>query len=188
MKRLSPRRVDGTKRYRPDIPPKPLAKQRTKRANGRLVLDGRSARGRRLKELIQIYSVGLSLEDGRIAGLVKSTASIAYAAEQLEDAIDRGEVVNHFALARLVNTRERILTKLKEMKAQARPAEHEPGLGGWSSPLQRHFHFMRWVAQRTNLVDVNHRDAAFSKLVNDPRSQAEYDELERQGAFKDAVR
>jgi hypothetical protein len=179
MKRLSPRRVDGTKRYRPDIPPKPLAKQRTKRANGRLVLDGRSARGRRLKELIQIYSVGLSLEDGRIAGLVKSTASIAYAAEQLEDAIDRGEVVNHFALVRLVNTRERNLTKLKELKAQAQPAPSPiaKGPGGWSSPLQQHLHLMVWLRHRCGNANSQ-----------DPALIAEYGRLEAAGEFLDAVR
>jgi hypothetical protein len=104
---------------------------RSKRANGKLFkIDMRSQRGRRLTELIAAYSFGLDLEDEMTAGLVKSTASIALEAEGLEEKSERGETIDNFAFARLINTRERNLQKLRVMrqaqvKAQA-PAQGAP--------------------------------------------------------------
>jgi hypothetical protein len=99
---------------------------RSKRANGKLALSGLTARGRRLRELIRIYSAGLDPEDEKAAALVRSTASIALKVEQLEDANDAGEPIDALAFNRLVNTRERNLRRLAEMRRQASP----PGAPG----------------------------------------------------------
>jgi hypothetical protein len=130
MRPFSPRRADGSPRDRrattktsgKNPTPKPTPKmQGTRRRNGRLITNGRTRRGRRLAELIRSYSFGLDLEDEQIAGLVKSTASIALEAEGLEEKSERGETIDHFAFARLVNTRERNLQKLRAMRAQPPP-------------------------------------------------------------------
>jgi hypothetical protein len=156
---------------------KPLPKkQRTKKANGRLVLNGRSYRGRRTKELVEIYGVGVDLADAQMAGLVKSTAVIAFQVEQLEDASERGELIDLELLNRLVNTRERNRVTLKEMRTQVRSHSPEHATGGPAAltALQRHLHYLAWTRGRSK---------HYAKGVNDPELIAEYDRREAQGEF-----
>jgi hypothetical protein len=123
---LYPWRADGTPRVHRNSAPKPrIPAQRSKRANGKLAISGNSARGRRLRELIRIYSEGLDPEDEKAAALVRSTASVALKAEQLEDALDAGEPVDEAALARLIRLRENNLSRLAAKKAEASPPEAE---------------------------------------------------------------
>jgi hypothetical protein len=118
------------------------SKQRSKRRNGKLVLNGRSQRGRRLAELIRAYAQGLDLDDEYIAGLVKSTSSIALEAEGLEEKSERGETIDHFAFARLINTRERNLEKLRVMRAKAQAPAQPAGARTGPSPLALHLQAM----------------------------------------------
>jgi hypothetical protein len=101
---------------------------RTKRANGRLILNGRGARGRRQVELVRIYAVGANLDDERQINLIKSAAAMQLAIEGFEDKIDLGQSVDHIVFARLVGARERALTKLAELKApKVVKAKAQPG-------------------------------------------------------------
>jgi hypothetical protein len=155
MKPFAPLHADGTPRYRRSVMPKPsLKQQRSRRSNGKLSIDMRSRRGRRLQELIRAYGRELDLEDERTAGLVTSTANIAVEAEQLEDASGRGKSVDLELFNRLVNTRERNLEKLEAMRAEARARARPPlagcaaAFGGWPNALARYLHWMSWAEQR----------------------------------------
>jgi hypothetical protein len=177
------RRADGTLRRQQVIVAKP-SRQQSKRANGRVVVSGRSAEGRRLRELIRAYRSGLPFEDERTSGLIRSTASIAIEIEKLEDAAGRGEIVNHFALARLVNTRERNLRRLEEMKARGAPERLAPaGRHGWSSELRRHLHWICWVKDRTGA-------SSYGRVPREqfPALTAEYEEREARGEFAGDVK
>jgi hypothetical protein len=176
MKKLSLIKAGGTKRYRPDVVPTPK-RQRSRRRNGRLVLDRRTARGRRLAELVEAYSTGANLQDERTLGLIKSTAAIAIEVEAMEDKIDRGETVDHAVFTKLVDARECNLERLRALRAQAQPSQagRAPVPGGWSQPLYRYLHLMAWTGQRGGSTKS-------AKLV------AEYERLEAEGAFKNAVR
>jgi hypothetical protein len=143
MRPFSEIRADGTRRFRAPPAQKPTpAQQRSKRANGVLALSGNSARGRRLRELVRIYSTGVDPDDEKAAALVRSTASIALKVEQLEDASDAGEPIDALAFNRLVNTRERNLRRLNELRRLAAPpgapaAEAEAGLAALRRFLDR---------------------------------------------------
>jgi hypothetical protein len=163
--------------------PKPSVKQqRTRRANGRLVADGRSARGRRARELLDAYSTGADPANEQMTGLIRSAVSLQIEIEGLEDKIDRSQAVDHFAFARLVNSRERVLRKLSELKAEARAgAPRQKVQGGWTSALWRHLHFMSWV-------DEQRGESSFAETINDPAFKREYERLEAQGLFRDVAR
>jgi hypothetical protein len=181
MKPFSKLKADGSSRNRRAVTPK--SPQRSRRANGRLAVDGRSARGRRIKELCEAFGIGANMQDAQIAGLVRSTAALAVEVEDCEDALDRGEPVDRSVYAKLINSRERALRKLSEMKAAARAGvlSSAKGQSGWSSPLQRHLHFMHWTE--------NHRgETSFAEAVNDPAFMREYERLEREGEFVNEAR
>jgi hypothetical protein len=188
MRPFSPRRPDGSSRLRPEQVAARIAaakradakRNRSKRANGKLFnVDARSSRGRRLTELIAAYSIDHDLKDERTAGLIKTTAAIAIQIEAMEHAIDRGDPIDNFAFARLVNTRERNLSRLREMKAQNRPTvARDPS--GWSSALARHLHFMGWVNECRG-------PTSFAEAINDPAWKVEYERREAAGEFLDAV-
>jgi hypothetical protein len=57
MKPFWRRKADGTLRYRPAAESMP--KQRSSRANGRVVVSGSAARGRHLRELLADFGRGL---------------------------------------------------------------------------------------------------------------------------------
>jgi hypothetical protein len=186
MKPFAPLHADGTRRNcranarRLPVKPKPWP-PRTKRGNGKLGIDGRSTRGRRLHELIRAYGRELDLEDERTAGLVTSTANLAVEAERLEDASMRGKSVDLELLNRLINTRERNLEKLEAMRtgarAQAGPslAGNAPGPGRWPNALARYLHWMSWAEQRCgNASPTGHLR---EELL------AEYDRREAGGEF-----
>jgi hypothetical protein len=151
---------------------------RTKRANGRLVVDGRSSRGRRLAELTEAYSIGLP-DDETARGLVASVARLQVEIEAIEDKIDRKQPVDHEVFTKMLNTRQRSFEQIRECKAQARPSighEHAPGPGGWSNALARHLHWMVWSRDRCGDANLPQ-----GKLCDE--LTAEYAELERQGKF-----
>jgi hypothetical protein len=160
---------------------KPLPKkQRSRRRNGQIVLDGRSAKGRRIRELTEAYSMGLPLDDETARGLVASTARLQIEIETLEDKIDRKQPVDHDVYTKLINTRERGLERLREMRTQARPST-EPATGGAAAlaALQRHIHYLIWARPHK---------ASYAKGVNDPDLIALYEREEAAGAFRDVAR
>jgi hypothetical protein len=164
------------------MPLRKKPKARSRRANGRLLLDGRTRRGRRLAELIAAFGSGHNLSDEETVALIRSSASLQVEIEALEDKIDHCKPVDHDMLTKLINTRDRSFERLKEMRTQARsPAErkHPPGLGGWTSELQRHLHYLVWTRPF-----VEH----YAKGTNDPALIAEYERLEAEGAFKDMAK
>jgi hypothetical protein len=167
-------------RNRAAIVPKP-SKQRSKRTNGKLVLDGRSARGRRLNDLIQAFSIGIDMSDEEARAAVVSTARLALAAEDLGDMLDHGEG-DRGEYATLVNARDRGLMRLREMRAQARSTSGSaPGSAGSAQQtLGRHLHFLTWA-----------KDNGWGDRPSSERQaelQAEHDRLEAAGAFASSVR
>jgi hypothetical protein len=99
------------------------------RANGKLALGAHTAAGRRLRELVRIYSADIDLTDEKALALARSTASVALKAEAMEDAADRGDAINPTELVRLINLRERNLRKLTAMRAEASPPAVEAKAG-----------------------------------------------------------
>jgi hypothetical protein len=182
--KLYPWNIDGSKRYRPDVVSKPTPKrQRSRRRNGKLVADGRSATARRLRELIEDFGFNIDLASEEARAAVVSTARLAVEAEDLGDANDRararGEPVDGSQYATLVNARDRGFARLKELRAQARPSiEHElaPGPGGWSNALARHLHQL--VFFRDKCGDANPPQGKLRDEL-----LAEYAERERRGEF-----
>jgi hypothetical protein len=173
-------RLDGSPRNRGATMPKPSPKQqRTQRGNGKLILNGRTARGRRLAELVKAYATGLPLEDEHSRGLVRSTAGVALEIERLEGACERGEVIDHLALTRMVGLRERNLEKLEALRVRARPPE-TTAAGGWTQPLWRYLHWMVWARERCG--DASPKGMRRAELL------AEYERLEAEGAFANDVR
>jgi hypothetical protein len=174
--KLYPWKLHGKPRYRQATTPR-KPEFRTRRGNGRLVLDGRSARGRRLHELIAAYGIGHDLSDERATGLIKSTATLQVEIEAMEDARDRREPVDLDLFVKLINSRQRGFEQLKELKAEARAPAQSATTSTSSSllPLQRHLHFLVWARPHK---------ASYAKGVNDPALQAEYDRLEAEGAFQ----
>jgi hypothetical protein len=154
---------------------------RTKRGNGRLVVDARTRRGRRLAELIEAYSIGADLGSEEVMALVKSTAALQVEIEtNFEDKVDRRQPIDHDVYTKLLNTRERSLEKLKEMRTRARPSIEQPTAGSAAvAALQRHLHFLVWARPHK---------ASYAKGANDPELQAEYDRCEAAGEFLHQVR
>jgi hypothetical protein len=110
---------------------------RTRRANGRDAIDGRSARGRRLRELLAIYSIGVDMEDAKAAALVKNVVTLSIQLETLEDDSDIGRAIDRLELVRLSNARGRAEERLEALKAKAHQAPAESSAAGLSA-LQRH--------------------------------------------------
>jgi hypothetical protein len=134
MKPFSARRADGSMRNRHSSDHLP-SRQRSRRGNGRLV-DGRSGRARRLRELVDAFGSGHDLGDEEIAALVRSTASLQVEIEAIEDQIDRREPIDRSVFATMVNTRERSFARLREMRTQVRdrPASSRSEFDVASSP------------------------------------------------------
>jgi hypothetical protein len=121
MRPFQDRRLDGTPRFRVAAASLPAA-QRTRRANGKLVANGNSARGRRERELLREYSRGFEGElDERTMSLIRSTVTVCLELEALEDKGARGEVIDTLALNRLVNTHRRSLQRLEAMRRELSP-------------------------------------------------------------------
>jgi hypothetical protein len=139
--------------------------QRTKRANGRLVIKGNTAAGRCLRELLTDYGRGLEhLRDEGTRGLIHSAAKLALEVERLEDASDRGEIVDLEIMNRLINNRRRHLEKLDTLRKRIAPPAAEHQASGWSSPLRRHLHWLEWSDGRSGsrealLAEYSQREA-----------------------------
>jgi hypothetical protein len=156
--------------------------QRSKRANGQLVANGNTARGRRMRELLADYGRDLPLSDESVRSLVKSAVTITLEAEALEDKADLGQPVDGIVLARLTNTKERLAEKIRALLAQLRPAPIIEGQGGWTSAIARHLHKRAWQIARYGDSLKAMPPIALAGL------DAEYAERELQGEFRDAVR
>jgi hypothetical protein len=175
--------IDGSPRPHPGPVAKPLPKSlRSKRANGRLVANGNTARGRRMRELLADYGRDLPLGDESVRSLVKSAVTITLETEALEDKADLGQPVDGIVLARLTNTKERLAEKIRTLRAQLRPAPIIEGQGGWTSALARHLHKRAW--QKTQYGDSLKAIPPAALALLD----AEYAERERQREFLDAAR
>jgi hypothetical protein len=99
-------------------------------------MDGRSAQGRRLKELVEIYSRDIEPLDEQTEAMVRASAMMALQLERLEERITRGEDIDEERMQRLTNSLARRTDKLDRMKAKSSPAESSSSSG--VSALQRH--------------------------------------------------
>jgi hypothetical protein len=179
----------------------PRSRRNAKRGRGQSTVDGRTVRGRRLKDLVEAFSIDLDMTDEAVAALVRSAAALAVEAEDLGDAreSDKG---NLLAYVRVTGARDRAIAKLNAMRAEARakaPAP-TPGQGGWTQPLYRHLHWMGWLSDRIResgagldgpgdtWVDHGVPSSRFQAGLKDEKLLGEYARLEARGAFRDAVR
>jgi hypothetical protein len=142
MKPYSPRRADGTPRFRISAASLPAA-QKSRRANGKLIANGHTARGRRERELLREHSRGFEGElDERTMSLIRSTVTVGLELEALEDKAARGEAIDTLALNRLANTYRRNLQKLADMRRELSPPATagalEPDAAAGLANLRRH--------------------------------------------------
>jgi hypothetical protein len=134
--------------------------------------------------LIADFSAGLEhLQDQATRASIRSLASLSLKIEHLEDQGDRGVPVDPIVLTRLLNTQRRGLERLDRLRRQASEPSAPKGQGGWSTELARHLHWMAWAKCRTGA-------SSYGQVPRDrfPELTAEYEALERQGAFADTVR
>jgi hypothetical protein len=136
-----------------------------------VALDGRSASGRRHRELLRELGAGLDYQqDEAIRSLIRSTASLQLRMEAVQDKSDRGEMIDVAALSQLTDTWRRNLRQLGQLRRGAQPSPavapggkrsvgpdqygdydgaypKEPPVGhpNW---LARHLHRMQWLKRR----------------------------------------
>jgi hypothetical protein len=137
----------------------------------RVALDGRSASGRRHRELLRELGAGLDhRQDEATRSLIRSTASLQLRMEAVQDKSDRGETIDAAALSQLTDTWRRNLRQLGQLQRGAQPSPAAAPCGKWSvgpdqygdydgaypkeppvghpNWLARHLHRMRWLKRR----------------------------------------
>jgi hypothetical protein len=102
------------------------ATSRSKISNGTRLLsnvDGRSREARRFRDLVASFATEIGTDLGEVEmGLVRQAAGLALRAEQLQEAIVRGEPVDNDDLIRISGTSRRILMVLQEKAAKRKQA------------------------------------------------------------------
>jgi hypothetical protein len=155
------RHIDGTPRKRFATARKKKPEARSRRSNGKLILNGRTRAGRRLNDLISAFSIGIDMQDEEARAAVVSTARLALKAEDLGDKLDLGEG-DPAVYATLVNTRDRGFARLRELRAKATAhAQPQPaGARVGPSPLALHLQEMA----RRKAASASGADETSSKM------------------------